>query len=1179
MENTPTQHLKNKIKELEDENKALREEVLSQKKQSGTTGKELMFSSVFKEIIDSISEAIYIQDKDGCFLDVNCSAAELYGYSREFFIGKTPEFLSAAGKNDLKAVKKFVKKAYNGELQRFKFWGINKAGKVFPKEVILSPGKYSGKKVVIAISRDITDSYEAKEALVERERMYDTLINNLPGMVYRCRNDEQWTMEYVSPGIKDLIGYKPEDLIKNKRFSYKDLIHKDDRKKVNDSIQEAIKIGSQFTIRYRLIDAQGNIKWVWEQGMGVNDYQGRHAILEGFITDVTEQKEQEEKNKEQTAKINAIVELLPDLIFIIDEKGYYIDVLADNISKLAMPPEKLIGSNIKDVFPSQEVDRLLNLFRKCLDTKKMQTFEYQLALNGNPMFFEARISPFDKDKVLSVVRDVTDRKENEKALIQAEKNFRRTLDESPLGMRIVSNDYKTIYANKAILDIYGYESIEELIKTPIQDRYTPESYKEFIERKKLRKKGYKTPPEYEISIVRNDGEVRHLMANRKEILWDGVKQSLVIYRDITQQKHAEKALKESEERFRSIYQDSSLGMYRTSIDGKILMSNPALVKMLGYGSFEELAESRDLSKPKYFSKRTPRSEFVKLIEEKQELTGYEAEWVRKDGSIIHVRVSAKAIKDKNGKTLYYDGTVEDITKHKLAEKALKESEEKFKVLVENAFNGIFLMKDRYYEHVNDKFCQITGYSREELTSKDFDFKILSTETGKGIVEKWHSARQKGVKKPAVYEAQIKTKKGEIKEVETLTMGIETEGEIKILGVIRDITERKQSQKLKEEIAVAKRSLEFKKNFLANMSHEIRTPLTGIIGMAEILSKTELTSFQKDYLNSLIYSTENLREIINQILDYSKIEAGEVFIKPKVFAIETLLKNAKKLFESICNKDIKLVLDVNPTLPDFIETDEQRVSQIVYNLISNAVKFTDKGEIFIRLKPHSKVKSNNDLMIRMEVEDTGIGIRKEVQKKLFKPFSQIEQGDTRNFDGTGLGLSICKELSELLGGEIGVESNPGEGSLFWFTFMAKVGEEPAVTIKEKLKKDEYKIPVKLKILHAEDKLVNQKVVSLMLNAMGCEVVTAKNGQEALEFYSQQGDFDMILMDIQMPVMDGITATKKLREKYSDLPPIIGLSANAFEGDREKYMSLGLDEYITKPVKEADLEKTLKGFKLK
>ncbi len=238
----------------------------------------------------------------------------------------------------------------------------------------------------------------------------------------------------------------------------------------------------------------------------------------------------------------------------------------------------------------------------------------------------------------------------------------------------------------------------------------------------------------------------------------------------------------------------------------------------------------------------------------------------------------------------------------------------------------------------------------------------------------------------------------------------------------------------------------------------------------------------------------------------------------------------------------------------------QILDIIFNLVSNAVKKTDSGKIELKIE-FVKNLVNNRLEVKITLADTGKGIAKEKQKTLFEPFSQIEVADTRQHEGTGLGLSICKELVLLHGGKIGLQSTPSKGSTFWFTFAAEEAS-PNNYLKAKANGLLSKKPVNLRILLAEDKLVNQKVIKLLLNSLGHEVTLAENGEKALQIFEPE-KFDLILMDIQMPVMDGIAATKALRAKFTALPPIVGLSANAFEGDREKYMDKGLDEYLTKP----------------
>lgn len=393
------------------------------------------------------------------------------------------------------------------------------------------------------------------------------------------------------------------------------------------------------------------------------------------------------------------------------------------------------------------------------------------------------------------------------------------------------------------------------------------------------------------------------------------------------------------------------------------------------------------------------------------------------------------------------------------------------------------------------------------------------------------------------------------------------------GIMKNITESVEKHKLKEQIEVAQKTLVFKQNFLANMSHEIRTPLTGVIGMIEILRKSGLNEKQTEYIDILKQSGENLREIINQVLDFSKIEAGKMVLNKQPFVFEKLFQQTENLFGNLCHKkNLHLETHIDCTIPEIVGADQTRLTQIINNLVSNSVKFTFEGKIVVSAElmqsPHSK---NKNLTIKISVSDTGIGIRPEKLKVLFTPFSQITHNDARSYDGTGLGLSICRELARLHGGETGAESTFGKGSTFWFTFETNPAVIPMQTLKEKeRKKDILSVSQKsrkLNILLAEDKKVNQLVVSIMLADLGHKVSIANNGEEALEKIDHD-NFDLILMDIQMPVMDGITATTILKQQRKNLPPIVGLSANAFEGDKEKYMQLGMDEYLTKPVTQKD-----------
>ena len=391
---------------------------------------------------------------------------------------------------------------------------------------------------------------------------------------------------------------------------------------------------------------------------------------------------------------------------------------------------------------------------------------------------------------------------------------------------------------------------------------------------------------------------------------------------------------------------------------------------------------------------------------------------------------------------------------------------------------------------------------------------------------------------------------------------------KILIVAHDITERLQLEKVNREKEVVEEQSKFIHNFLSNMSHEIRTPLNGILGMLDVLADMELNKKQLKHLNFIKVSGESLLSIINDVLDISKIQSGKLELKPKRVNILDIVNESKRLFVSISKeKGNRIKVDLNSNVPMFVELDKLRYQQILNNLVSNANKFTVEGMILIDLRME-------DGLLKTSVIDSGVGIRKEDQNKLFKEFSQVDSSYTKKNDGTGLGLALCLKLSNLMGGTAWVESEYGEGSTFQFTI--KVVES---NNQEKIKKEKKVIdPDVLKgqrVLLVEDKLINQKVAKLMLEKFQCVVDVAENGQVAVDMFKED-TYDFILMDIQMPVMDGMTATKTIKEMYKNVPPVIALSANAMEGDKEKYMENGMDGYISKPITQHKLITSILSF---
>ena len=481
-----------------------------------------------------------------------------------------------------------------------------------------------------------------------------------------------------------------------------------------------------------------------------------------------------------------------------------------------------------------------------------------------------------------------------------------------------------------------------------------------------------------------------------------------------------------------------------------------------------------------------------------------------------------------------------------------------------------------YMIVNQSFAELTGMPASEVTGKKIH-DIFPGYANTDYLKKEAYVIETG---RALYDIEEEIEHNDRKRwVNSNIAPIRNAGNqiIGLIGISWDITERKLHEgELRHAKELAEAGTLAKNEFIASISHEFRTPMAGILGLSEILRNTQLAGEQMDLLKGITSSAENLLVLLNDVLDFSAIEAGKLEMDYQPFMLDRVMKDISLVMSMKAEeKLLRFVIVTDHAVPNLLIGDSQRLRQILINLTNNALKFTEKGSIEVRIRQVEW--SENKVTLRFEVVDSGIGIPIDAMDSLFRVFSRVRQDKSKLISGTGLGLSICKKLTDLMGGNIGVISTQGEGSTFWFTLpftlsnmqKSKVSDIQPVVSPGFTKKT---------VLVAEDNAINQRIISFQLKKMGFEVDLADDGQLAFDKYHEK-KYDLIILDIQMPVMDGYQVAKAIREEEKGTArhsPIMALTANAMKGDREMYLNAGMDEYVSKPFTYEILQKTINSL---
>jgi PAS domain S-box-containing protein len=623
---------------------------------------------------------------------------------------------------------------------------------------------------------------------------------------------------------------------------------------------------------------------------------------------------------------------------------------------------------------------------------------------------------------------------------------------------------------------------------------------------------------------------------------------------------SENALKESEEQFRSLYENSTIGLYRTTPQGDILLANPTLVRILGYDNFDELAHrnlEQDGYEPDYL-----RSKFKSNVEKSGTVISFESKWMKKDKTSLWVRENSKAIRAADGNVLYYDGTVEDITEQKHAEEEIISQKNRFAQLFDNSLIAIALLDNQdKIVSFNESFSHLFDYSIEEVKGKILSDLITPhelKEEAKSYSDQIFEGNQ--INK----ESYRRRKDGTFIYVQIV--GVPVIENDKTVGCYRmyvDLTQRKKTEK---ELINAKEKSEsankLKDAFIANISHEIRTPLTGIIGITSIIKELFQNNIKKEdevLFEGIDISSNRIIRTVDMILNYSRLQVGEFNIQPQNINISKICTCIVHEFNFAAkNKSLEFTFQ-NNCGDTAIFADEYSITMAISNLIDNAIKYTNKGSVNVILH-----KGKNEDLI-LDVKDTGTGINQEYFEHIFEPYRQEQMGYGRAYDGIGLGLAIVKKVLNLNNCVINVESKKGEGT----TFSINFGQE--VQLLENKSKPviiDNVIPAleelsKKVVLLVEDDLINQVTIRRFIEN-NYSVIVTPSSDEAMEILKKV-KVDIILMDITIKgSKNGLELTKEIKasKEFAHIPVIV-ITAHAFEEDKQNALEAGCDSYLAKP----------------
>ncbi|MEG3991126.1 PAS domain S-box protein [Microcoleus sp. S28C3] len=1120
------------------------------------------------EILDLASDSIIIRDMDDRIIYWNQGAEKLYGGTKAEVAGEfIHAFLETIFPKPLETLlaEFFEHGSWEGELHHTT---RDDRHIIVASRWTLQRDAEGKPCAQLEINTDITDRKQAEDAIKKSEERYRSLILATSQMV--------WTgdAEGRCPDMPAMRAYTGQTEAEVVGFGWLDAMHPDDRERTAQVWMEAVQTKSLYDIEYRIRRADGNYRYFQGRGVPILNEDGSIREWVGTCSDIHDRKQAEDAIKQSEERYRSLTLAISQIVWTTDPEGR----CQDSPSMRAYTGQteaEVVGFGWLDAVHPDDRELTVQVWMEAVQTRSLFDIQYRMCgADGNYRYFQARGVPILNEdgsirEWVGTCIDIHDRKQVEDAIKKSEERYRSLI-------AATSQLVWTADAEGRCVDQPGWRAYTGQTEAEMADGFgwldaihpddrerTAQVWMEAVQTKTLYGIEYR--------IRGADGNYRYFQLRGVPILdEDGsIREWIGTCSDIHDRKQAEDAIKQSEERYRSLIVATSQIVWTSDFEGKCpdlpswrAYTGQTVEEVLGFGWLDAIHPD-DRERTAQVWMEAAQTKCLYHIEYRMRAA---------DGNYRYFQVRAVPIQNEDGSIREWVGTCTDIHDRKQAEEAIKQSEERYRSLIAATSQIVWAMDAEGRGTELQTWKAYTGQTEAEVVGFGWLDPIYPDDRER-TVQVWMEAVQ--TKTLFEIEYRIRGADGNYRYFQVRGVPILNEdGSVREwVGTCTDINDRKQTEfvqaKAREAAEAANRA---KSEFLANMSHELRTPLNGIMGYAQILQRSKVLNEEERSRIDVIYQCgSHLLTLINDILDLSKIEAQKVELMPTDFHFPAFLQGVAEMCRIRAElKGVHFHFPSSPELPIGIRADEKRLRQVLINLLSNAIKFTDEGSVTFIVSFATEGK------IRFEIRDTGTGIAQDQIQAIFEPFEQV--GDRRRqTEGTGLGLAISKRIVELMGSTIQVQSEMNVGSIFWFDVDLFPADEWVKT--SQIDNRGQIIGIKdrqPKIVVIDDKWANRSVISNLLSPIGFEVSEANDGQEGWEKILEVQP-DLIVTDLLMPELDGFELIKRVRESenFKDIVIIVS-SASVFETDQYRSLEAGGNTFIPKPVQATELLQKLQQY---